>query len=264
MKVSALFAIFLAHIVSGFAPSTFSANLRLSTTTRSSVILGISSPKNGCEENEKSMNTMVRATTLACLLGVFGISDPVLADELGRETEALTLYTGENVEICMKRGPLGACKKTETRTEENDNDKAKKYFKDPELAYKDKLKSLSKLQVSDPSSEGNELIEALKQRTIDNKDKNDLIVRQVTLQNDLGASFGPFSRQVVIMNSDGINYTVLDGAQAMRLKGAGYIKGRKFVTQPTQQAIDDALEAPEGGIGGFFQGISKKLFSETE
>ena len=126
----------------------------------------------------------------------------------------------------MKRGPLGACKKTETRTEENDNDKAKKYFKglwdvtfclnlsqiaelsnllniiwyflilyfqiqhtflnkDPELAYKDKLKSLSKLQVSDPSSEGNELIEALKQRTIDNKDKNDLIVRQVTLQNDL-------------------------------------------------------------------------------
>lgn len=66
------------------------------------------------------------------------------------------------------------------------------------------------------------------------------------------------------MNSDGINYTVLDGAQAMRLKGAGYIKGRKFVTQPTQQAIDDALEAPEGGIGGFFQGISKKLFSETE
>jgi len=42
----------------------------------------------------------------------------------------------------------------------------------------------------------------------------------------------------------------------MRLKKAGYIKDKKFVTQPSQQVIDDAFEAPEeGGIGSVFKGL---------
>ena len=65
--------------------------------------------------------------------------------------------------------------------------------------------------------------------------------------------------QVAILNSDGESYTLLKGAQAMRLKKAGYIKDRRFVTQPTQQVIDEAYDAPEGGaealVGGFLKGI---------
>jgi hypothetical protein len=46
----------------------------------------------------------------------------------------------------------------------------------------------------------------------------------------------------------------------MRLKKAGFIKDRKFVTQPTQQEMDDALVAPEN----FLDGISKAVFGETK
>ena len=60
------------------------------------------------------------------------------------------------------------------------------------------------------------------------------------------ASFGPFDRQVVILNTDGKTFTLLQNPQAMRLKKAGYIEDRKFVIQPSQQVIDDALEGKEG------------------
>lgn len=46
----------------------------------------------------------------------------------------------------------------------------------------------------------------------------------------------------------------------MRLKKAGFIKDRKFVLQPTQQEMDDALVAPEN----FFDGISKAVFGEAK
>ena len=54
------------------------------------------------------------------------------------------------------------------------------------------------------------------------------------------------------MNEDGKGFTLLENPQAMRLKKAGFIKDKKFIKQPTQQEIDDALEA--GGIG-FLEGI---------
>lgn len=69
---------------------------------------------------------------------------------------------------------------------------------------------------------------------------------------DQSASFGPFDGQVLIMNEDGKGFTLLENPQAMRLKKAGFIKDKKFIKQPTQQEIDDALEA--GGIG-FLEGI---------
>jgi len=47
----------------------------------------------------------------------------------------------------------------------------------------------------------------------------------------------------------------------MRLKKAGYIKDKRFVTQPTQETIDAAFDAPEeGGIGAIFGSIGKGLF----
>lgn len=68
------------------------------------------------------------------------------------------------------------------------------------------------------------------------------------------ASFGPFDRQVVILNTDGKTFTLLQNPQAMRLKKAGYIEDRKFVIQPSQQVIDDALEGKEG-LGDAIKGI---------
>lgn len=44
----------------------------------------------------------------------------------------------------------------------------------------------------------------------------------------------------------------------MRLKKAGYIEDRKFVIQPSQQVIDDALEGKEGlgdALKGIFGGV---------
>jgi hypothetical protein len=42
----------------------------------------------------------------------------------------------------------------------------------------------------------------------------------------------------------------------MRLKKAGYIKDKRFVTQPTQEAIDAALEAPpDGAFVSAFKGL---------
>lgn len=58
------------------------------------------------------------------------------------------------------------------------------------------------------------------------------------------------------MNTDGNTFTLLSNPQAMRLKEAGFIQDRKFVKQPTEQQIEDALVASEdSGIVGAIQGI---------
>lgn len=79
-----------------------------------------------------------------------------------------------------------------------------------------------------------------------------------------GASFGPLDSQVAILNSDGESFTLLKGAQAMRLKKMGYIKDKRFVTQPTKQVIDAALEADEDGPGAFIGGIVKGVLGNKE
>ena len=84
-------------------------------------------------------------------------------------------------QICTKRGPLGACLKTEFRTEENDNDKAKKYFRDPAIALKEKNQVL---EGTNDAGEANALIEKLKKQTEDNKEKNRLDVERRTFEND--------------------------------------------------------------------------------
>ena len=81
---------------------------------------------------------------------------------------------------CVKRGPLGACLETQQRTPENDNDKSLKYFKDPSVAIKRKEAEMRATQ----EDEGNLLIEKLRRQSVENKEKNDLIVRQKTLLND--------------------------------------------------------------------------------
>ena len=75
------------------------------------------------------------------------------------------------------------------------------------------------------------------------------------LVNLQSASFGPFDRQVVIMNTDGKTFTLLTNPQAMRLKKAGFIKERQFVTQPSEEDLENALE-PEGeGLAGALQSL---------
>jgi hypothetical protein len=166
---------------------------------------------------------------------------PAFADEYGRETEAPTLFTGETVEICAKRGPLGKCVKTLTRTPENDNDIALKYFKEPT----DLVKQKDQVARTAEETEGNALIQKLRQQSDDNREKNDLIVQQKTFMNDKSASFGPFDRQTLILNENGRGFTLLENPQAMRLKKQGLIVDKKFVRQPTQEELDVALE-PDG------------------
>jgi len=107
-------------------------------------------------------------------------------------------------------------------------------------------------------TQGNVLIQKLRQQSSENKEKNDLVVLQKTLINDQSASFGPFDRQVVILNTDGRTFTLLENPQAMRLKKQGFIEDRKFVKQPTKEDIDNALLGDleqEGGVGGFVKGF---------
>lgn len=134
---------------------------------------------------------------------------------------------------------MGACLQTETRTAANDNDKAEKYFKGGILSQKEQLAQLKQ------SESGNALIEKLRQQTEDNREKNELIVAQRTFENDASATFGPFDKQVLLMNTDGKTFTLLSNPQAMRLKKAGFIEGRRFIKQPTEQELEDAASPDE-------------------
>ena len=69
------------------------------------------------------------------------------------------------------------------------------------------------------------------------------------------ASFGPFDRQVVILNEDGKGFTLLENPQAMRLKKAGFIKDRQFIKQPTEEELASALEAEGPSLGDAIQGL---------
>lgn len=220
-----------------------------------------SSEQNGIADSKGSRELFVKASTSALLALIVAATGyfpgAALADEYGKETEAPTLFTGENVMICTKRGPLGACQKTELRTAENDNDKANKYFLDP--SQKVQEKDLAMRESSDGvETDKSDLVAKLLQQTEDNRDRNDRLVKAKTLLNNQSASFGPFDRQVVILNEDGETFTLLENPQAMRLKNAGYIKDRKFVKQPSQEVIDAALESPDTfgeGVGGMFKGL---------
>lgn len=121
------------------------------------------------------------ATALVVLLGSsILLPTGAYADEYGREVEAPTIGTGETIMICTKRGPLGACTKTEFRTDANENDKSKKYFREPTELVKRK----DNIARTAETTEGNTLIERLKQQSQDNREKNDLLVKQRTMLND--------------------------------------------------------------------------------
>lgn len=136
------------------------------------------------------------------------------------------------------------------RTESNDNDISQKYFKQPtELIQQQRAAAMASDNV-----EGNALVQKLRQQSLDNAEKNNLLVQRKTFENDQSAMFGPFDRQVLIMNTDGRTYTMLQNPQAMRLKKAGFIDDRRqFIKQPTQEEIDQALES-EGFLSGIFGG----------
>lgn len=209
----------------------------------------------GTSASVSSHVTLTLASALLALTMMVSVPQTATADlgEYGVEIEAPTVFTGESVLICVKRGPLGACKKTEVRTAENDNDKASKYFVDPGKGKDVADKDEALLKVVD--DQNNALIARLKQQTSENKERNDRVVKMKTLENNLSASYGPFSQQVVITNADGDGFTVLENPQAMRLKKLGYIKNRKFVTQPTEEVIAENLEAPENSFGDAFKAI---------
>jgi hypothetical protein len=75
------------------------------------------------------------------------------------------------------------------RTAENDDDKSTKYFRDPAEKLREKYSAAQLQSIDNPidtsSNDGSELIERLRQASIDNKERNERIVRAKTLQNDL-------------------------------------------------------------------------------
>lgn len=148
------------------------------------IATSLSAVNNESNNNNNKLFQTVAATTAAMtiLASPLITSLPANADEYGRETEAPTLFTGETTMICKKRGPLGACLETTIRTAENDNDKASKYFRDP--SEKVKARQAQALANQEEDNEGNALIQKLRKQSADNKEKNDLIVRQKTLLND--------------------------------------------------------------------------------
>lgn len=240
-----------------------------------------SPPKQKSQHHQQQLEVFLQSLGRISALGVVTLltisfscclPSPAFADEYGVETEAPTLFTGESVEICIKRGPLGACQKTELRTKENDNDKASQYFKEPGVQQATTSSSgtfvVVQVQQNDNNDNDNDspLISKLKQQSIDNKERNDRIVKMKSLENDQSASFGPFDRQVVIMNADGESFTLLQNPQAMRLKKMGYIKDRKFVTQPTKEVLAEALEAMENSLspGAMVGEAMKSIFGEKE
>ncbi|GMH67617.1 hypothetical protein TrRE_jg12680 [Triparma retinervis] len=171
--------------------------------------------------------------------------------EYGISNEAPTLYTGETIDICIKRGPLGACKRTERRTVDNDNDKAAKYQKGGEsVKVKEKDKSM---RLGTDGVETSELIQTLQQRTDDNRERNLRIVEQKTFEANQAGYMGPFDRKVLIQNYgdegsvEASGFTLLETPQAMRLKKMGYIEGRRFVKPVTKEIIDEAA-VEEGNV----------------
>ena len=47
---------------------------------------------------------------------------------------------------------------------------------------------------------------------------------------------------MLILNEDGLGFSLLTNPQAMRLKKAGLIENKKFIRQPTQEELNAALE----------------------
>ena len=57
------------------------------------------------------------------------------------------------------------------------------------------------------------------------------------------------------MNTDGKTFTLLQNAQAMRLKKQGFIQDRRFVQQPTEEEIAQALEPDGEGLADAIQAL---------
>jgi len=150
------------------------------------------------------------------------------------------------LQVCEKRTALGACVETSARTTENDNDMASKYFET--LTNQDqpddgKGSATASATTQEQEQNGNELIEKLRQQTEENREQNEVLVRKKTLENNMASFVSPWDRpKVVITNEDGKDVTILDKAQAARLRKAGFIdKRRNFIKQPTEQDLEKAM-----------------------
>jgi hypothetical protein len=62
---------------------------------------------------------------------------------------------------------------------------------------------------------------------------------------------------VVVLNTDGKTFSLLENPQAMRLKKAGFIENRRFVKQPSAEELEASKDnSNDGGmLGGFVRGI---------
>jgi uncharacterized protein Smg (DUF494 family) len=68
----------------------------------------------------------------------------------------------------------------------NDNDISQKYFQQTnnEVAIRQQLRILEASKLESDNVEGNELIQKLRQQSIDNAEQNNLIIQRKTFEND--------------------------------------------------------------------------------
>lgn len=87
---TAALCLLLAYCIEAFAP-------QLSPSTRRSAATALAAKKRSTEESVLANFVATSALAAALTFGV--VASPALADEYGRETEAPTLFTGENVMV---------------------------------------------------------------------------------------------------------------------------------------------------------------------
>ena len=207
---------------------------------------------------------------------------PVFADDYGITVEAPTLYTGETIDICVKRGVLGACRKTQTRTDANDNDKSGKYmaskpaferstvdgaYKTVEEAPAPTIDLLSlpntpdtPMIISDENDppqpppppppsplDNNPLINKLLQQSSDNKEANQVLIDKKTFSASVNGYESPLSSTKMVMNADGKTFSFLPSDQYSKLKKQELIRDDVFVRNPTADELTETEH--KSGLG---------------
>ena len=102
-----------------------------------------------------------------------------------------------------------------------------------------------------PEEEESDLVRTLKQRSLENKEKNDREVLEKTLKAGMGGSFGPFANVAPVMRADG-SFETVPLAKLDRLRDKGYVVTSATGLDTYAKGYDPDHPPPEKTGGGFF------------
>ncbi|KAG5188260.1 hypothetical protein JKP88DRAFT_234458 [Tribonema minus] len=170
--------------------------------------------------------TAVGACTAAVIAGV---AAPALADEYGvLKSESLVKNTGA---ICVKRSAInGRCEKYSDEVVPLDASAS---------SNRTKVDRVKRTVVQEePESD---LIKRLRQKTVENKAKNEAMVAEKTFMNNQAGEFGPFSRYVLVKRPNDGKYELVLIRDLDDLKRQGIIEssGKAFVPGKEPSITDE-------------------------